>query len=156
MVYATKTRVIEGLKRSQANAVCLYLNAKRYHWYTYGPLFRDLHLLFDEIAGAALAQVDPFGERVRILGGDPPSMPEEIASIASITVWHLKGTPADMLQEALQNERRIIDEMREGARIADEENDPGTVDLYSRSVQTHEKYAWFIEEALRRGDGLVT
>ena len=156
MVTTAKSRVIESLKHSQANVVCLYLNAKRYHWYTYGPLFRDLHLLFDEIAMAAQEQIDPFGERMRILGGDPVSTPDEIKAAGTITIAQGKPTPADMLAEALQNERRIIDEMRDGARIADEENDPGTNDLYATAVQVHEKYAWFLEEALRRGDGIVS
>lgn len=156
MVTKTKSRVIESLTHSQANVVCLYLNAKRYHWYTYGPLFRDLHLLFDEIAMAAQEQIDPFGERLRILGGDPVSTPDEIKSTATIAIAHGKQTPADMLAEALQNERRVVEEMREGARFADDENDPGTNDLFATSVQVHEKYAWFLEEALRRGDGIVT
>jgi starvation-inducible DNA-binding protein len=156
MVTTTKSRVIESLKHSQADVVCLYLNAKRYHWYTYGPLFRDLHLLFDEIAIAAFEQIDPLGERLRILGGDPVSAPDEIRSAATVTIASGKPTPAAMLSEALDNEHRVIDEMREGARIADEENDPGTNDLYAGAVQVHEKYAWFLEEALRRGDGIVS
>lgn len=150
MVIATKTRVLESLKRCEANCVCLYLNAKRYHWYTYGPLFRDMHLFFDELAGAAFEQIDPFGERVRILGGDPPSRPDELMSAASVTISDLKGSVEDMLSEALENERRVIEEMRQGAKIAEEENDPGSVDLFSNAVQSHEKYAWFMTEALRR------
>jgi DNA-binding ferritin-like protein len=61
-----------------------------------------------------------------------------------------------MLDEALGNERRIIGEMRDAARMAEEENDYGTNDLFSTLVQAHEKNAWFIEEFLRRGDGMVS
>ena len=71
----TNTRTLECLQRSQANSICMYLNAKRYHWYTFGPLFRDLHHLFDEIAMAHFEDMDPFGERLRILGGDASSSP---------------------------------------------------------------------------------
>jgi starvation-inducible DNA-binding protein len=156
MVSTTKPRVLENLKRAQANSICLYLNAKRYHWYSYGPLFRDLHLLFDEIASVAITQIDPFGERVRILGGDPISSLDEIKSVATVSMSTIKDSLVDMLNEALRNERAVVQEMRDGARIAEEENDPGSVDLYSKSVSEHEKYVWFLEETLRRGDGLVT
>jgi DNA-binding ferritin-like protein len=59
-----------------------------------------------------------------------------------------------MLEEALENETRIIDEMRRAAKLADERSDVGTNDLFASNVQTHEKYAWFIREFLRKDDGL--
>jgi starvation-inducible DNA-binding protein len=39
--------------------------------------------------------------------------------------------------------------------VADEEGDPGTNDVFATLVQTHEKHAWFIDEFLRKDDGLV-
>ena len=156
MVSTTQTRIIPALRRAQANALATYLNSKRYHWFTYGPLFRDLHLFFDEMAAGALAEVDPLGERARMLGGDALSTPQEIASTASVRIADGKPQPHEMLEEALGNERRIIGEMREGARLAEEEQDYGTNDLFATLVQSHEKNAWFIEEFLRRGDGMVS
>jgi starvation-inducible DNA-binding protein len=152
MVASTETRVTTCLKHAQANAVTSFMNAKRYHWYTFGPHFRDLHLFFDEMAGAAYAEIDPLGERIRMLGGDTLSTPREIESWTTIRIADGQQTPRQMLEEALSNEQRIIEEMREGARIADESNDPGTNDLFSTLVQTHEKHAWFIAETLRHGD----
>jgi starvation-inducible DNA-binding protein len=46
--------VVMHLQRQLANAFVLHANYKRYHWQAYGPLFRDLHLLFDELATAVL------------------------------------------------------------------------------------------------------
>jgi starvation-inducible DNA-binding protein len=48
----------------------------------------------------------------------------------------------------------VIKEMRHGAKTADEHDDPGTVDVFSRTVQIHEKHEWFLREILRTGDGL--
>lgn len=155
MVSSTEARVATCLKRAQANALVLHLNSKRYHWYTYGPLFRDLHLFFDELAADALAEIDPIGERLRMLGGEPVSTPQEIQAWATVQIADGKPAPIEMLREALANERQVIHEMRDAAFIAEAERDPGTVDLFSRVVQTHEKHAWFIEEMLRKNDGLV-
>jgi len=156
MVMATETRVVTALKHAEANAITLYLNNKRYHWFTFGPLFRDLHLFFDEMATAALAEIDPLGERLRMLGAEPVSKPDEIEAWATVEVAKGKPTPKTMLDEALENERRVVDEMRSGARLADEEGDPGSNDLFATLVQTHEKHVWFIDEFLRKGDGLVS
>ncbi|HZP57799.1 MAG TPA: DNA starvation/stationary phase protection protein [Dehalococcoidia bacterium] len=156
MVTSTDTRLMAALKQSQANAITLYLNNKRYHWFTFGPLFRDLHLFFDEMAAGALAEIDPFGERLRMLGGDPISTPDEIRQCCSIRIADGKPAPRQMLEEALENERQVIREMRDAARQAEEDNDYGTNDLFATLVQNHEKNAWFIEEFLRRGDAMVS
>jgi starvation-inducible DNA-binding protein len=50
----------------------------------------------------------------------------------------------------------VIKEMRHAAKIADEHGDPGTVDVFSRLVQIHEKHEWFTRDMLRTGDGLCT
>ena len=51
--------VVMQLQRQVANAYLLYTNYKHYHWQTYGPLFRDLHLLFDEFADGCAADHRP-------------------------------------------------------------------------------------------------
>ena len=157
MVSTTQTRIIPALRRSQANAFVMYLNSKRYHWFTYGPLFRDLHLFFDEMAAGALAEVDPLGERARMLGGDAVSTPQEIANTASVRTADGKPEPREMLEEALSNERQIISEMRAAARVADEENDPGT-ERPLRDPRADTRKERLVHRgvlAARRRDGLV-
>lgn len=150
MVTETKSGVMECLMHAQANAIALYLNNKRYHWYTYGQHFRDLHLFFDEMANSALSEVDPLGERIRMLGGDALSDLDEIRQWVTVEIASGRQTPRQMLEQALANERRVIDEMRTAAILADEQRDPGSNDLFSALVQNHEKNAWFIEETLRQ------
>src|SRR5579872_945720 len=60
--------VVQHLQRQVANAFVLYANYKHYHWQTFGPLFRDLHLMFDELAKEVLETTDEFAERIRMIG----------------------------------------------------------------------------------------
>ena len=53
------------------------------HWQTYGPLFRDLHLMFDEFAEAVLESLDEVAERVRMIGQDPPAMRRTVKTLRS-------------------------------------------------------------------------
>ena len=147
--------VVQDLQRQVANAFILYTNYKHYHWQTYGPLFRDLHLLFDEFADAVLATVDDFAERVRMIGQDPVSRPQEFLTTASVNVAGDGQTMRQMIEEADANLLVVIKEMRDGARTADEQNDPGTVDLFSRHVQIHEKHEWWLRDILEKRDGLA-
>jgi starvation-inducible DNA-binding protein len=146
--------VVQHLQRQVANAFLLYANYKHYHWQTYGPLFRDLHLLFDEFAKAVLVTIDDFAERVRMIGQDPVSNPLEMVEVASVTVAKRGQKLREMIAEADTNLLTVIKEMREGARVADEQDDPGTVDLFSRHVQLHEKHEWWLRDILEKRDGL--
>lgn len=146
--------VVEHLQRQLANAFVLYANYKHYHWQTFGPLFRDLHLLFDEFATAVLATIDDFAERVRMIGQDPVFRPDDIQRIATVNVSGDAGNMREMVAEADANLLIVIKEMREAARVADDHDDPGTVDLFSRHVQVHEKHEWWLRDILEKGDGL--
>jgi len=147
--------VVQALRRQTANAFVLYANYKHYHWQTFGPLFRDLHKLFDELALEVLATVDEFAERVRMIGQDPPAHLLESASLASVAPTDAHTTMREMVEEGRRNLLIVISEMRKGAKVAEEHNDPGTVDLFSKSVQIHEKHEWWLRDILRKGDGLT-
>jgi starvation-inducible DNA-binding protein len=147
--------VVEELQRQLANAFILYMNYKHYHWQTFGPLFRDLHLLFDEFATAVLETVDDFAERLRMIGQDPVSRPQDLVTTATVKVADRNQTMRQMIEEADANLQLVIKEMRAGARAADEQDDPGTVDLFSRHVQIHEKHEWWLRDILEKRDGLV-
>src|SRR6266498_2005832 len=116
--------VVEHLQRQVANALVLYLNYKHYHWQTYGPMFRDLHLLFDEFAKAVLETIDEFAERVRMIGQDPIASPQKMLSAASVKVAAQGQTMRQMIEEANTNLLTVIKEMRTAVRAADEQNDP--------------------------------
>lgn len=148
--------VVNTLRRQVANAFVLYANYKHYHWQTYGPLFRDHHKLFDKFADAVLDTLDQFAERVRMIGQDPPAHPIEMMDLASVSAAASHLSPHDMVQEANRNELIVVKEMRQAARLADEHGDPGTVDLFSRLVQVHEKHEWWLRDMLRKRDGLCT
>ena len=152
---APDNAVVQHLQRQVANAFVLYANYKHYHWQTYGPLFRDLHLLFDEFAEAVLATADEFAERVRMIGQDPVSGLLEMVEAASVKVAERRQTMREMIEEADTNLLTVIKEMRDGARTADEQNDPGTNDLFARTVQIHEKHEWWLRDILEKRDGLA-
>jgi starvation-inducible DNA-binding protein len=139
--------VVPHLLREQANAVQLYLQYKGYHWNIAGPLFRDLHLLFDEHATLVLDTVDPLAERQRMLGAAASYTAADLSRVA--TLEREPGLPSStrvMVQRLLAAHRTIIDGMHEGFRSAEAEGDPGSADLFARFVQVHQKMEWFLRE----------
>ncbi len=111
--------------------------------------------MFDEFADTVLATVDDFAERVRMIGQDPVSRPEEILTTATVKVAERGQSMRQMIEEADASLLVVIKEMRDAPRTADEQNDPGTTDLFSRHVQIHEKHEWWLRDILEKRDGLA-
>jgi starvation-inducible DNA-binding protein len=148
--------VVEHLQRELANAFVLYGNYKHYHWQTFGPLFRDLHLMFDDFAEAVLKTADDFAERLRMIGQDPIAGLPAFEQRGSVHSASRGSSMREMVEEADANLQIVIKDMRDAARVADDENDPGTVDLFSKVVQIHEKHEWFLRQVLKKKDGLTS
>lgn len=148
--------IVQSLQKQVANAFILYLNYKHYHWQTFGPLFRDLHLLFDEFAEEVYETIDVMAERVRMIGQNPVSRIEEFQKTASIKSAADSNDMREMIKEADNNAMQIIMEMREAIKTADDNDDPGTADVLTKFVQIHEKHEWWLRDILEKRGGLVT
>ena len=146
---------VDALQQTVANSFVMYMNYKRYHWNTFGPLFREIHLLFDENAEQVLKSIDEFAERARILGGEPIGTPEEVSRHASIKTARSQMTIKEMIEQAISNHKQIMSEFKDAIKLADSQNDPGTADLFIKIIQVHEKQEWFLREHLKKQDGLV-
>jgi starvation-inducible DNA-binding protein len=147
--------LVKALNRQQANTLIAYLNYKKYHWMTFGPLFRDIHLLFDEHGLEVFAMLDELAERSLMLDGTPVTDPGDYLTTATVKPSSGTLSVRQMLEEAVATHELIIAEMHTDADAATNAGDIGTADLYTRLVQVHQKQRWFLREFLRKGDGLT-
>ncbi|HEX7527997.1 MAG TPA: DNA starvation/stationary phase protection protein [Thermoanaerobaculia bacterium] len=148
--------VVATLQRQQANALVAYLNYKKYHWLSYGPLFRDIHLMLDEQATLVYDTIDEFAERAIMVGGAPLGDPADYLPTASVKPSKGKLSLDEMIGEARASLDLVIGEMHDDAEVASKAGDIGTADLYTRLVQVHQKSRWFLNEILKKKDGLTS
>jgi starvation-inducible DNA-binding protein len=146
--------VIAALQRQQANSLVQFLNTKKYHWLTFGPHFRDLHLLFEEHATAALEAVDEYAERALMIDGAPLTEPQRLLAVATVRPSEGQLTVRQMIDEAIAAHDKIIGELHEETQNASAAGDIGTADLFTRLVQVQQKQRWFLKEIRRKGSGL--
>jgi starvation-inducible DNA-binding protein len=146
--------VIESLQRQQANSLVQFLNTKKYHWLTFGPHFRDLHLLFEEHATAALEAVDEYAERALMIDGAPITEPQRLLGTATVRPSEGQLTVRQMIDEAIAAHDKIIAELHQDTENASAAGDIGTADLFTRLVQVQQKQRWFLKEIRRKGSGL--
>ena len=97
--------VVATLQRQQANALVAYLNYKKYHWLSYGPLFRDIHLMLDEQATLVYDTIDEFAERAIMIGGAPLADPADYLPTASVRPSKGRLSLEEMIAEARAHAR---------------------------------------------------
>lgn len=142
--------VVSALQREQATALVLYLNYKKYHWLTFGPHFRDLHLLFEEHGDQVLASIDELAERALMIDGKPLADPDQYLPASIVPPSQGERSVKQMVSEAIDSHDQVIKAMHEDAEIANKAGDIGTVDLFTRLVQVHQKARWFLKEIARK------
>jgi starvation-inducible DNA-binding protein len=145
-----KNPVIAALQREQASALVLYLNYKKYHWLTFGPHFRDLHLLFGEHADQVLESVDELAERSLMVDGKPLADPTQYLPATKVSPSEGELTVQQMVDEAIAAHDVVIRQMHDDADVATRAGDIGTADLFTRLVQVHQKQRWFLKEIARK------
>jgi len=140
---------VSVLQSVLADTIFLQSLYKKYHWHVEGEDFYQYHLLFDKHAGELIPLIDLIAERIRILGGVAPGMPDEVQHNKTVDEGKDPGTDArKMVANLLLVHDKCLKNVRSGAQIADKNNDMGTNDmLVSEVMRTHELQSWFIRSS---------
>src|SRR5260370_23515259 len=111
--------VVQHLQLQLANAFVLYANYKHCHWQTFGPLFGDLHKMFDNFAENVLGTIDDIAERIRMIGQDIQcSQLKQMQELANIQSAGPRQSVREMIEEADANLYLVIKDMRDATRIS--------------------------------------
>jgi starvation-inducible DNA-binding protein len=144
------TQISEALRRLLADAFCLYLKTKNFHWHMTGSHFRDYHLLLDEQADQIFAMTDVVAERGRKIGGNT------LRSIGDVSRrQRLRDndeemlTPQKMLSELREDNSLLTGYLRETHEICAKYNDVATTSLIEVWIDETERRTWFLAQTAR-------
>lgn len=139
-----RLEITKALSHYLADTYSLYLKTQNYHWNVEGPMFRSLHLMFEEQYTALAGAIDTIAERIRSLGELAPGSFSEFQKLASIP--EAKGHPAamDMVKDLISGHEAAICSARKIIEMADGANDASTSDMLTTLMEGHEKNAWML------------
>lgn len=144
----TKEEQISALTKVLADTYTLYLKTQNFHWNVKGPMFRSLHMLFEEQYTELAMAIDEIAERIRSLGAYAPGSFRDYLELTSIeeAAGELK---AEAMLEALANDQATIRKtIGQTISIASELNDDVTTDLMVRRADVHEKSEWMLRSSI--------
>jgi starvation-inducible DNA-binding protein len=140
----------KALNALLADVFALYIKTKNFHWHMEGPHFRDYHLLLDEQGEQIFAMSDDIAERVRKIGGATIRSIGHIAKLQTIADNDKEHVNAkEMLSDLLDDNRSLLEVMREAHTIADEAKDEATASLLENWLDETERRTWFLFETLK-------
>ncbi len=143
-----KDEQINALTKVLADTYILYLKTQNFHWNVKGPMFRSLHLLFEEQYTELAMAIDEIAERIRSLGAYARGSFRDYLELTSIeeSTGELK---AEVMLEALANDQAAIRKtIGQAIRITSELNDDVTTDLMVRRADIHEKNEWMLRSSI--------
>ncbi len=147
----TTPAVMAALDQQIASAAVLSVKYKKFHWYISGPFFKSLHDLFDVHYEQLVEIIDDLAERSRAIGGYPVGTLREFLELSLVT--DADGTmfsPLEMVEMLHADTDKIIDTLHDHIELATKDNDPGTADILTSTVQVYQKQAWFLAETKAR------
>ncbi|MCW3481778.1 DNA starvation/stationary phase protection protein [Neisseriaceae bacterium JH1-16] len=145
-----RAEIAQGLSRLLADTYTLYLKTHNFHWNVTGPMFRTLHLMFEEQYNELALAVDSIAERIRALGFPAPATYSEFARLSSIP--ETSGVPRaeDMIKLLVDGHEAVCRTARGVFPVIEKASDEPSADLLTQRLQVHEKTAWMLRSLLEK------
>ncbi|WP_245306857.1 MULTISPECIES: DNA starvation/stationary phase protection protein [unclassified Rhizobium] len=152
---AVETRdIAAALTALIADFFALYLKTKNFRWHVSGSHFRDYHLLLDEQSAEILAAVEPMAARVRKLGATTLRSVGHVARLQRLLdndQHYLE--PRQMITELLDDNRQIVDLLREAYELCNDNGDFVSLNLISDCTDDAEGRAWVLLSIMQDENG---
>ncbi|MCM3116576.1 DNA starvation/stationary phase protection protein [Neobacillus sp. MER 74] len=132
-----------------ANWNVLYTKLHRFHWYVKGPHFFTLHGKFEELYEEAAASIDEFAEQLLTIGGRPVSTLKEYLQLATIEETNETLTAEEMVQAIIHDFSLLIDELKVGMEVAEQNDDEVTSDMFLGLIGKLKKHNWMLQSFLQ-------
>jgi len=139
-----REKVAANLKTLLADSYTLYLQTHNFHWNVTGPMFLQLHTMFEEQYTELALAVDEIAERILSLGVAAPGTYSAFAKLSSIE--EVNGVPdsAEMLRTLTLGHEQVVRTCRIALSTAQAAEDESSASLISDRMRIHEKTAWML------------
>jgi starvation-inducible DNA-binding protein len=143
-----RTEIAEGLSKLLADTFTLYLKTHSFHWNVTGPMFRTLHLMFEEQYNALWTANDEIAERIRTLGFIAPGSYNAFSKLTSIKEEDEVPEAEEMIRLLVEGHEAANRTARSILTTAEDAKDAPTIDLLTQRMEFHEKTAWMLRSLL--------
>lgn len=139
-----RLNIAQHLKHLLADSYTLYLQTHNFHWNVTGPMFNQLHIMFEGHYTELAVAVDDIAERIRSLDVAAPGTYKSFVELSSIN--EVDGVPSadEMVNLLTKGHEQIVKTCRSALAVAQDADDESSAALISDRMRVHEKTAWML------------
>jgi len=138
-----------SLKTAFASEFSFYLKAHNFHWNVEGPLFGQLHELFERIYSEVYGSIDTFAEHLRALQLYTPASLQKFSMLTTVDDENDVPMWSDMLQELLADSDKMAEIFRITFDMAEANGDHGLSNFLADRQDAHKKHSWMLRSSLK-------
>jgi starvation-inducible DNA-binding protein len=138
-----------SLKTAFASEFSFYLKAHNFHWNVEGPLFGQLHELFEKIYSEVYGSIDTFAEHLRALQLYTPASLQKFSMLTTVSDENEVPDWTSMLQELLSDSDRMAEIFRITFDMAEANGDHGLSNFLADRQDAHKKHSWMLRSSLK-------
>ena len=138
-----------ALKIAFASEYAFALKAQNFHWNVEGPLFPQLHTLFETIYTEVYGSIDIFAENIRKTGAYTPASFQRF-SMLTLVDDETQILPAEsMVLELLEDSTKMSEMFQVVFRAAEELGEHGISNFLADRQDAHQKHSWMLRSTLK-------
>jgi starvation-inducible DNA-binding protein len=134
----------QGMKVALANTFLFYMKAHHFHWNVEGPLFLQLHELFEKIYSEVYGSVDQFGEEIRALGSYAPMSIGRFSELSILEEPQGVVPAQEMVTQLMADNNAILEIIAKVYELAEQNGAHGLSNFLAERQDAHKKHAWML------------
>jgi starvation-inducible DNA-binding protein len=138
-----------ALKTAFASEYAFALKAQNFHWNVEGPLFAQLHDLFDRIYTEVYDSIDTFAEQIRALDVYTPASLQKFSMLTRVQDENAVPDFQGMLRELLEDSERMANIFKMVFSMSEAAGDHGLSDFLAGRQDAHKKHGWMLRASLK-------
>ena len=138
-----------ALKTAFASEYAFAIKAQNFHWNCEGPLFYQLHLLFERIYTEVYDSIDTFAEQIRALQVYTPASLQKFSMLTKVEDENAIPDFHSMLSELLEDSERMANIFRITFDMAEQNGDHGLSNFLADRQDAHKKHSWMLRSSLK-------
>ena len=138
-----------SLKTAFASEYAFAIKAQNFHWNVEGPLFVQLHELFERIYTEVYGSIDTFAEQLRALQVYTPASLAKFSMLTRVEDENEVPEWSAMLQELLADSDRMAEIFKITFAMAEQNGDHGLSNFLADRQDAHKKHSWMLRASLK-------
>ena len=138
-----------AMKIAFASEYAFALKAQNFHWNVEGPLFPQLHTLFETIYSEVYGSIDAFAENIRKIGAYTPASFSRFSMLSVVKDETDILDPESMIHELFIDSEQLEEMFKIVFMAAEELGEHGLSNFLADRQDAHAKHSWMLRSTLK-------